>query len=178
MRASWCQRGFLVTEFSIRTSQPLKILIFTDPDLLSHFVRSSGLYTESQRKRLRALQMPEFTNFFNIMLYPVRKSQKNPPGLKSIPYPNVWVKQSEFQVFCIVGIVADFKTGVCKLVKNYFDSKGSKMRPLMTKTTTKNKTKQTKKKKNKKMTVRPAKTQISLGTRPVWSVFAVRSVGS
>ena len=28
------------------------------------------------------------------------------------------------------------------------------------------------------MTVRPAKTQISLGIRPVWSVFAVRSVGS
>ena len=26
--------------------------------------------------------------------------------------------------------------------------------------------------------VRPAKTQISLGNRPVWSVFTVRSVGS
>ena len=26
--------------------------------------------------------------------------------------------------------------------------------------------------------VRPAKTQISLGIRPVWSVFAVRSTGS
>ena len=34
------------------------------------------------------------------------------------------------------------------------------------------------KKKRKKMSVRPAKTQISLGIRPVWSVFAVRSVGS
>ena len=155
MRASCCQRVTLVTEFSICTSQPLKILIFTDPDLLSHFVRSSGLYTESQRKRLRALQMPGLTNYFNIMLYPVRKSQKNPPGLKSVPYPNVWVKQSEFQVFCTVGIVADFKTGVCKLVKNYFDSKGSKMRPLMKKTKTAkkkktNKTKQNKKKKTKK----------------------------
>ena len=29
-----------------------------------------------------------------------------------------------------------------------------------------------------KMRVRPAKTQISLGIRPVWSVFAVRSMGS
>ena len=28
--------------------------------------------------------------------------------------------------------------------------------------------------KNKKVSVRPAKTQISLGIRPVWSVFAVR----
>ena len=32
--------------------------------------------------------------------------------------------------------------------------------------------------KTDKVTVRPAKTQISLGIRPVWSVFAVRSVGS
>ena len=32
--------------------------------------------------------------------------------------------------------------------------------------------------KTNKMTVRPAKTQISLGIHPVWSVFAVRSVGS
>ena len=32
--------------------------------------------------------------------------------------------------------------------------------------------------KTNKMTVRPAKTQISLGIRSVWSVFAVRSVGS
>ena len=32
--------------------------------------------------------------------------------------------------------------------------------------------------KTNKMTVRPAKTQISLGIRPVWSVFAVRSMGS
>ena len=29
-----------------------------------------------------------------------------------------------------------------------------------------------------KLSVRPAKTQISLGSRPVWSVFAVRSTGS
>ena len=29
-----------------------------------------------------------------------------------------------------------------------------------------------------KMTVRPAKTQISLGIRPVWSVFIVRPMGS
>ena len=29
-----------------------------------------------------------------------------------------------------------------------------------------------------KMSVRPAMTQISLGIRPVWSVFAVRSMGS
>ena len=32
--------------------------------------------------------------------------------------------------------------------------------------------------KTNKMAVRPAKTQISLGIRPVWSVFAVRSMGS
>ena len=32
--------------------------------------------------------------------------------------------------------------------------------------------------KTNKMTVRPAKTQISLGIRPVRSVFAVRSIGS
>ena len=32
--------------------------------------------------------------------------------------------------------------------------------------------------KTNKMTVRPVKTKISLGIRPVWSVFAVRSVGS
>ena len=32
--------------------------------------------------------------------------------------------------------------------------------------------------KTNKMAVRPAKTQISLGIRPVWSVFAMRSVGS
>ena len=32
--------------------------------------------------------------------------------------------------------------------------------------------------KTNKMIVRPAKTQISLGIRPVWSVFAVRSMGS
>ena len=32
--------------------------------------------------------------------------------------------------------------------------------------------------KTNKMTVRQAKTQISLGIRPVWSVFAVRSMGS
>ena len=32
--------------------------------------------------------------------------------------------------------------------------------------------------KTNKMTVHPAKTQISLGIHPVWSVFAVRSVGS
>ena len=32
--------------------------------------------------------------------------------------------------------------------------------------------------KTNKMTVRPAKTRISLGIRPVWPVFAVRSVGS
>ena len=32
--------------------------------------------------------------------------------------------------------------------------------------------------KTNKMTVRPAKTQISLGIRPVWSVFAVCSIGS
>ena len=32
--------------------------------------------------------------------------------------------------------------------------------------------------KTNKMTVRPAKTQISLGIRPVWSVFTVRSMGS
>ena len=31
--------------------------------------------------------------------------------------------------------------------------------------------------KTNKMSVRPAKTQISLGIRPVWSVFAVRSIG-
>ena len=29
-----------------------------------------------------------------------------------------------------------------------------------------------------KMTVHPAKSQISLGIRPVWSVFAVPSMGS
>ena len=32
--------------------------------------------------------------------------------------------------------------------------------------------------KTNKMTVRPAKTQISLGIHPVWSVFDVRSMGS
>ena len=32
--------------------------------------------------------------------------------------------------------------------------------------------------KTNKMTVHPAKTQISLGIRPVWSVFAVHSMGS
>ena len=32
--------------------------------------------------------------------------------------------------------------------------------------------------KTHKMTVRLAKTQISLGIHPVWSVFAVRSMGS
>ena len=32
--------------------------------------------------------------------------------------------------------------------------------------------------KTNKMTVRVAKTQISLGIRPVWSEFAVRSMGS
>ena len=32
--------------------------------------------------------------------------------------------------------------------------------------------------KTNKMTVRSAKTQISLGIRPVWSVFAVRSMSS
>ena len=32
--------------------------------------------------------------------------------------------------------------------------------------------------KTNKMTVRPAKTQISLGIRPVWSVSAVHSMGS
>ena len=32
--------------------------------------------------------------------------------------------------------------------------------------------------KTNKMSVRPVKTQISLGIRPVWSVFAVRSMGS
>ena len=32
--------------------------------------------------------------------------------------------------------------------------------------------------KTNKMSVRPAKTQISLDIRPVWSVFAVRSMGS
>ena len=32
--------------------------------------------------------------------------------------------------------------------------------------------------KTNNVVVRPAKTQISLGIRPVWSVFAVRSVGS
>ena len=32
--------------------------------------------------------------------------------------------------------------------------------------------------KTNKVSVRPAKTQISLGIRPVWSVFAVRSMGS
>ena len=32
--------------------------------------------------------------------------------------------------------------------------------------------------KTNKMTAPEAKTQISLGIRPVWSVFAVRSVGS
>ena len=32
--------------------------------------------------------------------------------------------------------------------------------------------------KTNKMSVRPAKTQISLGIHPVWSVFAVRSMGS
>ena len=32
--------------------------------------------------------------------------------------------------------------------------------------------------KTNKMAVRPAKTQISLGIRPVWSVFAMRSMGS
>ena len=32
--------------------------------------------------------------------------------------------------------------------------------------------------KTNKVTVHPAKTQISLDIRPVWSVFAVRSVGS
>ena len=32
--------------------------------------------------------------------------------------------------------------------------------------------------KTNNLSVRPAKTQISLGIRPVWSVFAVRSMGS
>ena len=32
--------------------------------------------------------------------------------------------------------------------------------------------------KTNKLSVRPAKTQFSLGIRPVWSVFAVRSMGS
>ena len=32
--------------------------------------------------------------------------------------------------------------------------------------------------KTNRMAVRPAKTQISLDIRPVWSVFAVRSMGS
>ena len=32
--------------------------------------------------------------------------------------------------------------------------------------------------KTNKMSVRQAETQISLGIRPVWSVFAVRSMGS
>ena len=32
--------------------------------------------------------------------------------------------------------------------------------------------------KTDKMSVRPANTQISLGTRPVWSVFAARLMGS
>ena len=32
--------------------------------------------------------------------------------------------------------------------------------------------------KTNKATMRPAKTQISLGIRPVWSVFAVRLMGS
>ena len=32
--------------------------------------------------------------------------------------------------------------------------------------------------KTNKVTVRPAKTQISLGIHPVWSVFAVHSMGS
>ena len=32
--------------------------------------------------------------------------------------------------------------------------------------------------KTNKVTVRPAKTQISLGIHPVWSVFAVRLMGS
>ena len=32
--------------------------------------------------------------------------------------------------------------------------------------------------KTNKVTVRPAKTQISLGIRPVWSVFAGRLMGS
>ena len=32
--------------------------------------------------------------------------------------------------------------------------------------------------KTNKMSVRPVKTQISLGIRPVWSVFAVRLMGS
>ena len=32
--------------------------------------------------------------------------------------------------------------------------------------------------KTNKMSVRPAKTRISLGIRPVWSVFAVRSMDS
>ena len=32
--------------------------------------------------------------------------------------------------------------------------------------------------KTNKMSVRPAKTQISLGIHPVWSVFAVPSMGS
>ena len=32
--------------------------------------------------------------------------------------------------------------------------------------------------KTNKVTVRPAKTQISMGIRPVWSVFTVRSMGS
>ena len=32
--------------------------------------------------------------------------------------------------------------------------------------------------KTNKVIVRPAKTQISLGIRPVWSVFAVRLMGS
>ena len=32
--------------------------------------------------------------------------------------------------------------------------------------------------KTNKMTVRPAKTQMSLGIRPIWSVFSVRSMGS
>ena len=31
--------------------------------------------------------------------------------------------------------------------------------------------------KTNKMSVRPAKTQISLGIRPVWSIFEVRSMG-
>ena len=32
--------------------------------------------------------------------------------------------------------------------------------------------------KTNKMAIRPAKTQISLGIRPVWSVFTARSMGS
>ena len=32
--------------------------------------------------------------------------------------------------------------------------------------------------KTNKVTVRPAKTQISLGIRPVWSVFALRLMGN